>query len=192
MPVPDVIQGGGQGGVIPKVASASLFTPEPLPMRMQWLQHEGSARFQVSQNPVHWDIGLQNGMDVIRTNVHAEQMPGVIGPRIDYGMQHNMTVLRAQNKSGFGHESPGLVLPSQVGRQSGRPPVSTMARYRSRIGAVQVRAIRSEGKQDTNRCAHGFRASGWRATGVTHGSETPKHNCTSCQGIENHWDSLLA
>lgn len=155
MLVHNIFHSVGQGGAIPKIASASIFRPEPLAIRMLRLQNEGSASFQIDQSSIHWGTGLQNGMDVIRADMYAEQMPLAICAGTDNRVQNKIAVLRPEDKLGFRHESPGLVLPSGVGRQSGRSPVSMTAGYRARVGAREVGAIGGEGEQDTNRFAHG-------------------------------------
>ncbi len=132
-----------------------MFGPEPLAIRMMCLQHERRASFQVRQSLVRRDIGLQNGMDVIRSDMDAEQMPGTMCARIENGVQNSNAVLRAEDKLGSRHEPPGLLLPSRVGGDDGRSPVSMIARYRTCIGAMQVCAVSGEGEQDTNRFAHG-------------------------------------
>ena len=153
--VHNVIGRSVQRRAIPKITSASVFSPEPLAMRMQRFQCERRASFQVGHNPLHRNLGLQNGMYVIGPHMNAEQVPATIYARIDDRFQNKRATFRAKNKLGFHHESPSFGLPGRLWRQSRSSPVTLSAGHRSRIGAVKMAAVSSEGEQDTNRFAPG-------------------------------------
>jgi hypothetical protein len=71
-------------------------------------------------------------MDVIRPDMDAEQMPSAPRARIENGVQNQSAIERVEVNSG-----------------------SMITGYGTRIGAVEVCAVASEGKKDTNRFAHG-------------------------------------